>query len=101
MKEIITRDFSTYSGRMLEDYFIQKVKTEKKYNLIGTYWEKNNQNEIDIVAVNELKKTVLFAEVKRQKKNISLEKLKYKSLHLQKQFEGYSFTFKAFGMEDM
>lgn len=101
VKQIITRDFSTYSGRMLEDYFIQKLKTEKKYNLIGTYWEKNNQNEIDIVAVNELKKTVLFAEVKRQKKNISLEKLKYKSLHLQKQFEGYSFTFKAFGMEDM
>jgi AAA+ ATPase superfamily predicted ATPase len=101
VKEIIARDFSTYSGRILEDYFIQKVKTEKKYNLIGTYWEKTNQNEIDIVAVNELKKTVLFGEVKRQRKNISLGKLKEKSLNLQKQFEGYSFTFKALGMEDM
>ena len=101
VKQIIDRDFSTYSGKILEDYFIKQLKAEKKYNLIGTYWENKNQNEIDIVAVNDLTKSVLFAEVKRQKKNISIEKLQAKSVNLQKQFIGYRFTFQALSLEDM
>jgi AAA+ ATPase superfamily predicted ATPase len=101
IKEIIDRDFPTYSGKMLEGYFIQQVKAEKKYNLIGTYWESKNQNEIDIVAVNDSNKSVLFAEVKRQKKKINLNDLEAKSHNLQQQFKGYSFTFKALALEDM
>jgi AAA+ ATPase superfamily predicted ATPase len=101
VKQIIDRDFSTYSGKILEDYFIKQLKAEKKYNLIGTYWENKNQNEIDIVAVNDLIKSVLFAEVKRQKKNISIEKLQAKSVNLQKQFIGYRFTFQVLALEDM
>lgn len=101
IKKIITRDLNTYSGSVLEDYFTNQLITEGNYSLIGTYWEKRNHNEIDIVAVNDLNKTVLFAEVKRQKKNISLDQLKEKSGNLQKRFLGYSFVFKALSMEDM
>lgn len=101
IKEILVRDFPTYSGKILEDYFIEKIKAEKKYNLIGTYWEKKNQNEIDIVAVNDLKKTVLFAEVKRQNKNINLKIVANKSLKLQDKFKGYTFVFEALSMENM
>jgi Holliday junction resolvase-like predicted endonuclease len=48
------------------------LKAEKKYNIIGSYWDGKNQNEIDIVAINELEKIVLFADVKRNKNNINL-----------------------------
>ena len=73
----------------------------KKYNTIGTYWERNNLNEIDIVAIDDLKKTVLFAEVKRNKNNISLEKLKEKSAKLLPQFKGFSFDYQGFSLEDL
>jgi hypothetical protein len=54
LKEIISRDYTTYSGKILEKYFTERLKAEKKYNIIGPYWDGKNQNEIDIVAINEL-----------------------------------------------
>lgn len=44
----------------------------KRYFSIGAWWERGNQNEIDIVAVNDLEKKVLFAEVKRKKEIIRI-----------------------------
>src|SRR5699024_4224792 len=79
IKEVIKRDYETYSGHILEKYFVEKLKLENKYNTIGSYWERGNLNEIDIVAINDLKKQALFVEVKRNKSNISIEKLKRKS----------------------
>lgn len=101
LKEIIKRDYTTYSGFILEKYFIQKLISEKKYNLIGTYWEKDNQNEIDIVAVNGLEKIVLFAEIKRNKNNIKINRLQEKSKKLQEEFQDYQFEFRGFSLEDM
>ncbi|MBZ9786718.1 ATP-binding protein [Psychroflexus sp. CAK57W] len=101
LKEVLERDYKTYSGLILEKYFTEKLSQEKKYNQVGRYWEKANQNEIDIVAVNDIEKKVVFAEVKRQKGNISLSKLKTKSLTLQQKFNGYTFSFKALSLEDM
>lgn len=101
LKEIVLRDYNTYNGRILEKYFIEQLKSEKKYNLIGTYWERNHQNEIDIIAINDLKKTVLFAEVKRNRKNISIPQLTEKSVGLAEQFKGYKIQYKGYSLEDM
>lgn len=101
IKEIVIRDYSTYSGKILEKYFVEKLKSEKKYNAIGTYWERNNQNEIDIVAVNELEKKVLFGEVKRNSDKINLVILTAKTQNLVAQFKGYQITYSGFSMEDM
>lgn len=101
IKEIIQRDYATYSGTILEKYFTEQLKAKKKYNTIGTYWERNNLNEIDIVAIDDMEKTVLFAEVKRNKNNISLEKLKEKSAKLLPQFKGFSFDYQGFSLEDL
>ena len=101
IKEIIQRDYVTYSGTILEKYFTEQLKAKKKYNTIRTNWERNNLNEIDIVAIDDLKKTVLFAEVKRNKNNISLEKLKEKSAKLLPQFKGFSIDYQGFSLEDL
>ena len=61
VRTLVYRDYLTYSGLTLEKYFTQKLIEEKKYNLIGSYWEKNNENEIGIVAVNEMEKKVVIA----------------------------------------
>jgi AAA+ ATPase superfamily predicted ATPase len=99
--QIVDRDYDTYSGKILEKYFIEKLKREKKYNLIGTYWEKNNENEIDIVAVNDIEKKVLFCEVKRKANNIDLGKLKAKSAKLLPNFQGYQGYYQGYSLEDI
>ena len=101
LRTIIDRDYPTYSGRILERYFTGKLTEFQQYSAIGNYWEKGNQNEIDIVAVNDLEKTVLFAEVKRKAENISLSLLRQKSKSLQNQLSGYVAEFKGFSMEDI
>ena len=84
VKEIVKRDFNVYSGKFLEKYFIEKLKLINDYSNIGTYWEKANQNEIDIVAINDLDKKALIAEVKINPKKIDLEILKQKAKKLEK-----------------
>ena len=101
LKKILLRDYPAYSGKLLEKYFIEKLMLEKKYNTIGTYWERGNQNEIDIVAVDDLNKTVLFAEVKRNANNISLKKLKEKSSKLLYQYNDYQVNYRGFSIDDM
>lgn len=99
--EIVKRDYSTFSGKTLERYFIERLKSEKKFNLLGTYWEKNSENEIDIVAINEMTKNVLFAEVKRNKNAIRLEKVKKKSERLLLKFIDYQILYKGYSLDDL
>ncbi|MFA6593016.1 MAG: DUF234 domain-containing protein, partial [Bacteroidales bacterium] len=70
LAQLISDDYPTYSGKMLELYFKQKMRESFKYKEIGSWWEpKGSQNEIDIVAVPLDDKNAFVAEVKRQKKN--------------------------------
>lgn len=101
LKQFIKKDFKTFSGKFLEKYFIEKLKLSGEFTNIGNYWEKGNQNEIDIVAVNEFDKKALFAEVKLNKEKINLNKLKAKSEKLLKKLNGYSIEYKAFSLNDM
>jgi len=101
VKDIVIRDFSMYSGKFLEKYFLEKLKLEKKYSQIGTYWEKSNQNEIDIVALNELEKKVLIVEVKLNSKKIDINILKEKAIKLQKNFKQYDIEYIGYSLNDM
>ena len=101
VRSIVQRDFATYSGRFLEKYFMEKLKATKAFSAIGTYWEKGNQNEIDIVAVNEEKKTMLIAEVKRNPDKIDLALLEQKAQKLLQKYRGYRVEYRGYSLEDM
>lgn len=101
VKEIVNRDFSGWSGKFLEKYFIEKLVLEKNYSVIGNYWEKGANNEIDIVALNDLEKKALIAEVKINPKKINFELLKIKAEKIIPKFKGYSVEFKGFSIDDM
>ena len=75
LKRIILRDYPTYSGKMLERYFHDQQKEIGKSTLIGGYWDKKGENEIDLIALNEIDKTALFAEIKCNPANLGMEKL--------------------------
>ncbi len=101
LQKIIRRDFSSYSGVWLERLFQEQLADTGEYNVIGNYWESGNKNEIDIVALNELDKKVLIAEVKRNPRRISLSQLKEKSLRLELQLKGYTFEYRGLSLDDL
>ena len=102
LHSIVERDYSTYSGKILERYFTEKLVTLQQYSAIGTWWEKGNRNELDIVAVDELNRTVLFAEVKRKKENISISVLQEKAQSLlQSELKDYTPRFVGFSLDDL
>lgn len=101
VRTIVERDFSVYSGKFLEKYFIEKLKLSKGYSTIGTYWERNNDNEIDIIAVNEMEKTMLIAEVKLNPRKIDLDVVKNKSLKLTQGFKSYTIEYMGYSTVDM
>ena len=69
--------------------------------MIGNYWESGNKNEIDIVALNELEKTALIAEVKRNPKKIRLTKLKEKVVKLEQKLKGYEIEYRGLSLDDL
>ncbi len=101
VKQIVKRDYETYSGFLLEKYFRDKLAAEKKYSAIGRYWEKGNKNEIDIVAVNTFEKKLMLAEVKRNKNKIDLNALKNKAGVLVNKYQDYNVIYKALSIDDM
>lgn len=102
LRSIVERDYPTYSGKILERFFTEKLVNLQRYSAIGIWWEKGNQNELDIVAVDDFTKVVLFAEVKRKKENISISVLQEKAKKLlQSQLKDYTAEYMGFSMEDM
>jgi hypothetical protein len=71
------------------------------YSDIGTYWEKGNLNEIDIVAVNDDKKRMLAGEVKLNPKELRLGELERKAAVLSASKPGYKLELAGFSVRDM
>jgi AAA+ ATPase superfamily predicted ATPase len=101
VKEIVKRDFNTFAGKFLEKYFKEKLALTKKFSQIGSYWERGNKNEIDIVAINEMEKIALIAEVKLNKDKINLNLLKQKAKKLEKKLNGYKIEYVGYSLEDL
>jgi len=101
VKKIVVRDYATYSGKFLEKYFIEQLKLSYDYSHIGSYWERGNQNEIDIVAVNDEKHSILIAEVKRNPKKIDMKGLELKATKLMDKYKKYRYEFRGYSLEDM
>jgi AAA+ ATPase superfamily predicted ATPase len=100
IREVIDRDYATWSGLMLERFFHELFAESGNFNVIGSYWEKGNQNEIDLVAVNDLKKKLTVAEIKMNKARINLDVLKKKAGKLLDSYGGYEVTLLALALDD-
>ena len=101
LKEIIKRDFSIFQGKMLEKLFIEILKEQEIYTAIGSYWERGNKNEIDIVAVDEVNKKLLLCEVKLNKDKLNLNVLKKKATKLLQKYKGFEVDYKLLSLEDI
>lgn len=81
VKAIISRDYETFSGLMLERYF-KRVLMKSKLTLASVVGGTGKgENEIDIVVENELSNEATFFEVKRKAKTSISQHWKQKPLH--------------------
>jgi len=75
LRTLIRRDYATFSGKMLERYFYAKAAESGKYTILGRWWDRKGENEIDLIASNEIEKTAEIYEIKRQRRNINIADL--------------------------
>lgn len=101
LKKIILRDYETFTGKTLEQYFTDKIKEEKEVSLLGGWWDKKSQNEIDIIAINELEKTCNIYEVKRKSEKINLKTLQDKVDIFRSNIPNYSVLIEGLSLKDM
>lgn len=104
LKEIVKRDFPVFSGMMLERYFRTLYSERGAYSDIGGFWDRKGETEIDLIAVNDLERTVEIAEIKRNASRIDWGLLHEKGqrfLQLNPDLDGFSVTYKGLSMEDM
>nr|WP_275660488.1 DUF234 domain-containing protein [Shewanella sp. Isolate13] len=103
IRRLIERDFEVFSGLELESLFTAILVESKQYGRIGGYWDAKGHNEIDIVAINDLDKKILIAEVKRKQKRYSEAKLIEKSVNLLQKLnvKNYSVEYRGFSLDNL
>lgn len=113
LRKIISSDYETYSGDILERYFRAKLIESMKYRAIGNWWDskgytdkKGNrqQCEIDIIAIHIDDKEADIFEVKRNADKFRSNLLQEKISHLkekEKRIRKYNLHFACLSIEDM
>lgn len=99
--QVVEAGYSQFIGTVLERYFRQRYLEEGEWTDVGGWWEPRGGNEIDLVAVNDVSKKVCFAEVKMQKRRISIPQLEVKAMRLRTHLKHYSIEYRALSVEDM
>ncbi len=104
LREIVERDYTTFSGLMLERYFHRVAMESGDYTRLGRWWDRHGENEIDMIGEDELADKATFYEIKRQKSDISIGLLKKKAevmLLATHEFKGYEIDYVGLSMEEM
>jgi uncharacterized protein len=101
VRSIIDRDIGTFSGHVLERIFHQLLGVSGRFNKIGNYWENGNKNEIDVVGLNDVEKTMVIGEVKLNREKVDLHLLHVKSAKLIMAYPDYIKEYLPLGLQDI
>jgi hypothetical protein len=100
LKEVILAGYADHSGRVLEEYFKNKMAEEERFTGIGSYWDRKGENEIDLIVLNGIDKKAVVAEVKRNPKKANINSLMKRSMAVHGLNE-YDIEYKILSLEDM
>ena len=104
LKALMEKDYTTYSGRVLERYFRSVMIESEEFTRIASWWDRKGETEIDIIAADELEQRVTFYEVKRQAKDINIGILKDKAVQFFNttgSFQKFSVDYKGLSLDDI
>ena len=69
----------TYLGRSLEDWYRQRFLELSGFSPVGAWWDRRGENEIDLIALDNVGKKILLAEIKTQASKLDEAKQRRKS----------------------
>ena len=101
LREYIDKNYETFSGITLEKYFREKIAENERVTTIGNYWDNKGVNEIDLIALNDIEKTAIIAEVKRNPKKIDINILQSKADSIKKELSKYKIEYRGLSMDEM
>ena len=102
LKQNMVRGYEQFTGHTLEQYFQALVMENGQYTMVGNWWDRKGENEIDLIALNEFDHTGIVAEVKRNPNKISISDLQRKMENLPvSEFGRYKLELRALSMDDM
>lgn len=101
IRRSIDKSLPTYNGIILEKLYQELFIDKMDFNIIGNYWERGNRNEIDLVAINELDKKMIIAEIKMNVEKIKRNELVLKSEKLLSKYTGYEVEYLFLGMQTL
>ena len=104
LQNIVKRDYNAFSGFSLENYFRAKFIETGAFTRLGGWWDRKGENEIDLIAENELEKSAVFVEIKRQASHYDESILKSKVdvfLKATGKFKNYNLNVKGLSLADM
>ncbi len=101
---IARRDWDAFTGLALERWFRAKLAESGQWTRIGAWWDRKGENELDIVAENELTGDHAVCEVKRNGERIDLAAVAEKFAAFQRatgEWRRVKPSFLALSMDDM
>lgn len=104
LRMLIDADYDTFTGKRLEAYFKDALIEQQRFTRIGGWWSRDGKTEIDLIGINELEKTAIFYEIKRNPNAYDEQELKEKVeafLQATRQLKGYQITRQGLSMQDM
>jgi uncharacterized protein len=101
LRKYLAKILPTYKGPILETMYQEIFRARSEFNIIGNYWERGNLNEIDLIAVNDLDKKIIVAEVKMNLDKAKMTDLKNKSTNVLKGYKDYNVQYLLLGMQNI
>ena len=102
LRQNMGQHYEQFTGRTLEQFFQAQAMETGQYTLVGNWWDRKGENEIDMIALNEFDHTGVVAEIKRNPRKISLTTLQEKVNVLpQRTFGDYTLSLQGLSIEDM
>ena len=102
LRQNMGQHYEQFTGRTLEQYFQAEAMETGQYTVVGNWWDRKGENEIDMIALNEFDHTGIVAEIKRNPRKISLAELQQKVSNLPPQtFGDYSLSIRGLSIENM
>ena len=101
LREFLDRNYIQFSGFALEKYYREAAGEQPRTTEVGHWWDNKGENEIDLIALEELDKKAVIAEVKRNPRKYSEASLREKARHILPYLKGYEVEYKGLSLEDM
>lgn len=101
LEELVTNEYTQYSGIVLEKYFRQRYAEMERVTLVSRWWDRKGENEIDLIALEQLDHRATVAEVKRNAKKFSINELEYKYQFIKQYLRGYAVQLIGLSLDDM